>query len=218
MSDTGCANWSVPMQMLSKKRPGDAAAKRASDGLVSFLCKVDVRIWTAADQVTREKMFTWLKSLPTYTTKAFPTASQVLSALEQTMCQQPKPAGLPALAAQPLPVKPKPAVKAEQAATDNVQRPGEAAVSFLKDGRISQSTLEMFDLGSVLKDDDASALLLDESKLAQMPPDKVRTSALCFLPVQLSIRLSVCTVMAHDDTYCFEACSCVCRLRSLDHK
>lgn len=178
--------------MLERKKTSDAAAvKRTVDGLMKFLCNVAVRNLMAADQSTREKLCAWLKTIAT---AKYPlqcsvpgvSVSQILPALEQTMCQQPKQVGQQPKPARPqpqgapkMPVKTEPAVKAEpsahvQAAAPKVES-HDAAVSFLKDGKISQSTLEMFDLSSVLHNEDASAILLDESKLAHMPSDKVRT-------------------------------------------
>lgn len=170
------------MQVLAQKTSRDAAAKRATDGLVNFLCNVDVRHLMAADQATRDKVVAWLKSLGPSVTSPTSAASQVLAALEQAVRQQqPKPAGPHA---QGLPKMPKtePSVQESQETAPKVSGPTEAAIAMLKDGRISESTLEMFDFSSLLKDEDAKALLLDESKLDNMSSEKVRTNTVSCLP------------------------------------
>jgi hypothetical protein len=183
------------MQVLVRKKSSDSAAKRAVDGLVKLMCNVDVRHLIAADQAIRTQLYTWLKSARPVAAIHDTPVAQVLSALEQPVCQQPKPAGMQPQGAHRMPPKSEPAVKAEPVASQTdavtVYRPGDAAVSYLKDGRISQSTLDMFDLSSVLKDEHASDLLLDESKLAHMPPEKVHSHLVDCLPVSLCSSLSL---------------------------
>lgn len=164
----GCNVEYVPVQVLRKKKASNAAAKRAIDGLVAFLCGVDVRLLMAADQAMRETIFTWLKSLNNINPNNTMSVQRVLSALEQAVCQHE-----PKLAPKAAAVKLEPPANAE--ASPKLEEPPDAAVAFLKDGRISQSTLAMFDLSSVLQDDKASAMLLDDSKLAHMSSDKVHT-------------------------------------------
>ena len=118
----------------------------------------------------RETLFRWLKSLTPNPNKTI-SVERVVSALEQAVCQHEAKSAPKAVA-----VKVEPPANAE--ASPKVEEPTDAAVSFLKDGRISQSTLEMFDLSSVLQDDKASAMLLDDSKLAHMSSEKVPTHAL----------------------------------------
>lgn len=146
---------------------------------MKFVCSVDVRFLMTGDQNIREELCRWLKSLAPWATVGQPSAPKVIAALEQAVCQQQPASGAP----QPQrPPKPEPAVETEptdsKPAAVKVETPADAHVALLKDGRISQSTLELFDLSSVLKNEDASALLLDESKLAHMPPDKVSCCSL----------------------------------------
>lgn len=130
----------------------------------------------ACDRTIRNSIIFWLRTLnPTSTQSAI--VRRVLTGMEAAVTVREKeenPALAPKMPAPAATAKVEPPAGAQAAV--KLEDPSDAA-HFLKDGRISQSTLEMFDLGSVLHDDNAKAMLLDDSKLADMSAEKVHTNA-----------------------------------------
>lgn len=143
------------------------ASKRAVDGLVSFLCNVDVMHLMAAAQATRDKVVAWLQSIGTHVTShASSTALQVLAALEQAVHQQ----------------KPKPAGQHAQ---------GSPKMRSTKTGVRAGPSTAPGAAPEVMGAAERAVAVIDESMLAHMPPEKVRSNtATCHLPACLTVWLA----------------------------